>query len=257
MKSTQLISSQEILDRVDIDAAKTLTRWHQRGLIPPPEIGTHPNGRGKMAYWPAWVLNRCIKIRKLIKSGHRLDEIKRILGDNWKKEAQETRRRYRFTEASRKLEKDVAVSTLAELVWARLSPVLNRLGAKVTRVSESMDKQMFQESIITEAIELVAAGMNPVVMFDGDQLHLVPDFLVSHMLAKSARNGTAHIVVPIHKDVTDAFSDVIPELPERPTVRPVQRVQEEHDEKTNERNFCVTAPFQYEMGRRHRSRKAT
>lgn len=255
MKDDRLISTQEILDRTDIAAAKTLTRWHQRGLIPPPQIRTHPGGRGKMAYWPEWVLHRCIKIRALVKAKRKLDEIKQLLGDDWENEAQVPRRRYRFSEVSRRMEYNAARMNLADLVWKKCSPLFDRLRSDISIVSSPLDKQLQQRSIITKAIEMVAAGISPVIVFDGEQLHLVPDFLISQMLADSVDGGTAQIVVPIHRDVRDAFHAIMPELPDRPTVTPVQRVREERAEQSVEREFCLTAPFEYEMGRQRKIRK--
>ena len=47
-----MISTNDILDATGLRSGKTLTRWHQRGLIPKPLIRTHPSGRGKAAYCP-------------------------------------------------------------------------------------------------------------------------------------------------------------------------------------------------------------
>ena len=74
-----MITSKEILLGTGIQSGKTLTRWYQRGLIPKPEVRIHPSGNGKMAYWPSWVLNRCVRIKDLVARGRSLDEISDLL----------------------------------------------------------------------------------------------------------------------------------------------------------------------------------
>src|SRR5215213_7046126 len=74
-----MITSHDILDKTGLKSAKTLTRWHQRGLIPEPLVRTHPSGRGKIAYWPDWVSDRCIRIIELQKEGHSLESVSRML----------------------------------------------------------------------------------------------------------------------------------------------------------------------------------
>ncbi len=74
-KKSELITSTEIRQRLGIRAQRTLTRWHQRGLIPAPVIATHPSGRGKLAYWPRWVFYRCQELCRATRSGARLDEV--------------------------------------------------------------------------------------------------------------------------------------------------------------------------------------
>ena len=66
-------TSAEILKRTGLKSAKTLTRWAKRGIIPVPYIQTHPSGRGKIGYWPDWVLDRCLRIVELRKKGRSLD----------------------------------------------------------------------------------------------------------------------------------------------------------------------------------------
>src|SRR5215213_3199885 len=74
-----LITSQDILKATGLKSTKTLTRWHQRGVIPAPLIRTHPSGRGKIAYWPDWVLYRCVRIVLLQKQGHSLVSAARVV----------------------------------------------------------------------------------------------------------------------------------------------------------------------------------
>src|SRR5262245_23624006 len=67
-----MVTSKEILEHTGLKSAKTLTRWYQRGIIPKPSVRLHPSGRGKIAYWPDWVLDRCVKLVELQRQGHTL-----------------------------------------------------------------------------------------------------------------------------------------------------------------------------------------
>src|ERR1700756_2931221 len=64
------VTSKQILQATGFKSPKTLTRWAKSGIIPGPHIGTHPSGRGKIAYWPDWVLERCQHIAELLRQGH-------------------------------------------------------------------------------------------------------------------------------------------------------------------------------------------
>ena len=66
------ITSKQILQATGLKSPKTLTRWAKSGVIPGPHVGTHPSGRGKIAYWPDWVLEHCQRIAELLRQGHTL-----------------------------------------------------------------------------------------------------------------------------------------------------------------------------------------
>src|SRR5688500_16508550 len=74
-----MITSTDILNTTGLKSSNTLTRWHQRGLIPQPLVRTHPSGRGMISYWPDWVLDRCVRIVELQKEGHSLESAARML----------------------------------------------------------------------------------------------------------------------------------------------------------------------------------
>ena len=69
-----MISSKEVTAVLNINV-KTLTRWHQQGLIPPPVIRTSPSGRGKMGYWDIDVVAKGLQIQRLLKHGYPLSTI--------------------------------------------------------------------------------------------------------------------------------------------------------------------------------------
>jgi len=73
------VTSKQILQATGFKSPKTLTRWAKSGIIPGPHVGTHPSGRGKIAYWPDWVLERCQRIAELLRQGHTLGSASSVL----------------------------------------------------------------------------------------------------------------------------------------------------------------------------------
>ena len=73
------VTSKQILQAAGFKSPKTLTRWAKAGIIPGPHVGTHPSGRGKIAYWPDWVLERCQRIAELLRQGHTLGSASSVL----------------------------------------------------------------------------------------------------------------------------------------------------------------------------------
>lgn len=150
MNEGKRVSSKEILERAEIRSGKTLTRWYsEHRLIPPPEVGTHPSGRGKMAFWPAWVLPRCIRIRQLLKSGYSLDDIRGMLGTDWSAEAERSRRRYSFSEVSREMERSAAAENFMEAVLRDLPPGVIR--------SPQHAEQIRSQRVVPESVTSVGS----------------------------------------------------------------------------------------------------
>ena len=246
-------SSKEILERAGIGSGKTLTRWHsEHQLIPPPQIDTHPSGRGKMAYWPEWVLHRCIRIRQLLKSGHSLDEIHDMLGTDWEAEAERSRRRYRFAEVSRTMEKSAATENFAEAVVRSLPP-----GAyhDLQYDPERLTEYLLNRKTIEHLLSLMNQGYNPILVLDGEDRYIVPDFVVGQMLAKAAVTGGCWWVTSLCRPAYEAFKTVVDDLDAIPRVKPVPRIGEHDDRGTVEQEIQLVGPFDYEMvGRRFRKK---
>jgi len=253
MKELKRVTSKEIMEAVGIRNQKTLTRWYsEHELIPSPEIDTHPDGRGKMAFWPHWVLRRCIRIRQLLKAGHSLDEIRDLLGTDWEAEAKRYARSYRFTEASRGLERDAATQNFAEAVVRSLpSGVLRGSHRKADQIEEFL----LSRETIEYVLSLMDDGYNPVLVLDGEDLHIVPDFVVGQMLAKAAVTGDTWWVMSLQRAAYEAFKTVVEDLAAAPRVKPVARIVEQEDQGVVEQEIQIVGPFDFEtVGRRIRKK---
>ncbi|MCH7728880.1 MAG: MerR family transcriptional regulator, partial [Planctomycetes bacterium] len=224
------VSSKDILEKTGISSIKTLTRWYQRGLIPPPEIGTHPAGRGKLAYWPEWVLERCLTIRKLTRAKKSLDEVQHLLSCEWADEERKWKKKQRKWKKKRRGEYDLAAASEQLLYDQCVISFLEAADDKISPMLADKYHQKLGRRLNSEmakiALKHVQAGFNPVLVFDGDELSIVPDFLVTQLLSNAKGGLQSLVVVPIFDEVVTSFSPCDIGLPSAPTVTPVARVRE-------------------------------
>jgi DNA-binding transcriptional MerR regulator len=177
-----MITSVELSKKTGL-AIKTLSRWAARGIIPKPAVGTHPNGRGKIGYWPDSVLDRCQRIVALRKKGHELDSALAML------------RIEDLHTASKSLDEPTIYDILARKKVALadgrqvdMAQVLLSVFAKDIE-SSPVDRdfharilnQIRQKDLLRDALALIEGGYSPVLTFDGTEARVEPDFLLSHI----------------------------------------------------------------------------
>lgn len=240
------------MKKAGIRAAKTLTRWHQRGLIPKPEIEVHPSGRGKTAFWPEWVIDRCIRIKSLVASGRSLEEISQLL-IRIESEPRGRRRSFRETEAAYALEK-AAVHFVA-IVSDKIATFSSDIGELRLDLRSQLDHQIAQRKTRTKILKFARKGANVVLVISGGALHVLPDFLVSHELSNDTATPTPIVVIPISAEIREAFAGVTSGIPDQPTVRPAQFLVEETDDGERRVPFNITRNWDYKIDRKRRRSK--
>jgi hypothetical protein len=222
-----MITSQQILQATGLKSQKTLTRWAHAQIIPEPLIGTHPAGRGKIAYWPDWVLERCKRIVELQRQGHTLSsalaaiEYERMLCN------------IKHAETAPDVNKALSEKKVA-LPGGREVDLGSLLAALVAKEAESvvadavlrskLGAEMRKAGVAAQGLQLAAAGYNPICLFDGRQIEVVPDFLVSHWLSEEKPFAPAWIVIPLLPPLRRAFSALGRDLPAQPSARPAPKV---------------------------------
>ena len=237
------ITSQDILKATGIGNIVTLTRWHQMGLIPPPDVRTHPHGRGKMAYWPDWVLERCVRIKQLRKAGKKLSEIRLLLGDDWKRETQEfNRRRYRFAEASERLDRQAALVNLRDAV----DRLLRDWTASQQQLLRKASVPFIAEGIVEKAISLMEQGANPVLVIDRTEVLVAADFIVGQQLARSRTLDCHLFVIPLFDLLKRYFRDR-KSIPDKPTIRPAEKVVVAGPDEDQELRFALTDGWSFQL----------
>ena len=203
-----MISSKEILEKTGLKSSKTLTRWHKKGIIPEPLISTHPSGRGKMAYWPDWVLDKCLKIVELRKQGHSIksalifieyENINKV----WKRVSQAPS----FTELLTNKQLDVENGGKINLLDVFYAHIINEIGHITTDhdFHDALITKMREEQIIDFTLHYINDGYNPILFFDGIEVKLMTDFLVAHLLSNNLTGIKPFVIIPLLSIVQKFF----------------------------------------------------
>jgi len=199
----------ETLTRKTGLSAKTLTRWSNRGIIPKPAIRTHPNGRGKIGYWPDAVLDRCLRVVQLRKEGHTLESAIALIGLEHHSQCMEKIKQPTTAEilASRKVKQSdgeevdllevfraVIASRLKDAVLDRdhRHAVLHQLHADNHR-------------LLRDAVNLQSIGYNPFLIYDGTTVRIEPDFLLGHPTAFPERSIFLLALRPVFRSFLALF----------------------------------------------------
>ena len=220
------VTSKQILQATGLKTAKTLTRWAKSGIIPGPHVGTHPAGRGKIAYWPNWVLERCQRIAELMRQGHTLGSAASVL------ESERTLRLIDEVEKSPDL--GALLSKKVELPNGRETSLELVIDAFIARavdnialgegVRNKLIMQLRKAEVAELSLRLFHAGYNPICVFNGERIEVIPDFLVSHRLSDEQSVGSTCLMIPTLPPLRKAFSAFGRTLPQEPVVRPAPKV---------------------------------
>jgi DNA-binding transcriptional MerR regulator len=177
---------------------KTLSRWANQGIIPKPAVHTHPSGRGKIGYWPDFVLERCRRIVQLRKQGHTLGNALALLGLEHVEKCLARVKQPTFADllAEKKVpgpngtEVDLLEVFLAVVAEDVRGSVLDRdcLPAILSQLQAS------RRLHLRTALRLMEAGYSPFLRYDGTTVRIEPDFLLGH---PTAPEGHAFFAVPL------------------------------------------------------------
>ncbi len=229
-----MITTKELLKRTGIKNRRTLIRWHQAGLIPPPSIGNYASGRGRTSRWPDWVLGRCRRILKLRKDGYSLSAIRTALGTDWETEndrggqaaaleglglTRMPRQRGARGGSPIKLRRK-----FAERVWRRVRKMVlddDALDRSVLNIE--LNEQLERGSSLDRALKCAREGHSPFLVFCGYEVCLVPDFALGKYMQEYALDKYAYMIVPLLPILHDICSDK--NLPDKPSHFPGENVK--------------------------------
>ncbi len=203
-----VISSRDLLRRTKIGNAKTLTRWHRQGLIPEPIIGTHPNGRGKMAYWQDSVLERCRKILALKNEGHSLVAISTMLDME------------KSDEFQAKLEAGIKLGERLNTQVVKLSDnrkvtleefLLSTIYSHVKRqlpagdLLDTLAERIRKADLLKLMLLKFQQGYHPCLAFNAREIKLVLDVQISILMSETGENSAPLILVPLGPVLRHAY----------------------------------------------------
>jgi len=233
------VTSRQIMDATGIQNIKTLSRWHQKGLIPPPTMGVHPDGNGRMAYWPGWVLEHCKVIKQLTDEGRTVNEIHALFGSNF--EAIGSRyRKYNFAGAMKVSELAAERREIAREIDSTITSHL----AQIRRGLEATSFPSVAFDIVGQALDIIEQGQNPILIVSPERTVTVPDFLLSLQLSNHYEDQTALLVVPLFPIL--ARFGLIRAKRKKPRVKPSTTVVR-HGKKKQLDQVRVKPNWEYEI----------
>jgi DNA-binding transcriptional MerR regulator len=230
-----MLSTSELLDQTKISSPRTLDHYRSLGLIPDPTIGPHKSGRGKTSYWSDEAPVRINTIRELLALGKSLEatqamvravtaQSKNFLSGTRKPSIPQSKRPYKFAEASRQMDLEQALVDFVLAVEKQLwvdgamfaDPLLlsNGWHAYVTRDQAG------------EVLRLLDLGINPVLVFDGEFVRVVADFVAVARVAEMKAPKSALLIMPIGEELRGILKKVTSRAMAPPTVKLENKVLE-------------------------------
>jgi DNA-binding transcriptional MerR regulator len=177
------ITTKDILRELRLSSPRTIRRWQELGLIPSPTVVQHPEKRGRMATWPAWVLDRCLKIRELTNDGKTLAEVDQILGPP----VPPKRRRYLFKDAMKQRDRELALFRLRELVGQAL-----RSFSRNNLVRSDPDLVSAEQYAFAEKLQ--STGGDPVLVVTRDATNVLASASIGEQLEKHKGDGVVALI---------------------------------------------------------------
>lgn len=203
-----MVTSHEILAATGLKSAQTLTRWANDGIIPKARIGTHPSGRGKIAFWPEWVLDFCREIVELRKSGYSVKEAAQMIRlEQAAQELEEKEKNHFFTD---ELEKRSVMLEGGKKI--SLLDVFTAVLFESSRgfITDPADRnkliRMFKEQkCLDVALVAIESLYNPILYYDGNNVHIMPDFRLSHVFNQNTKEIKSGFVMGLLGPLKKAF----------------------------------------------------
>lgn len=249
MAMSQLLTSKELLDRSGLANQKTLTRWAQRGLIPPPTITTHPSGRGKIGCWELWVLQRVQEVQRRQARGESLDQIASELGQDWEREKKRlTRQRPDIVamlshDIERDLKRMQAFDNFADWTTQMTLSFIETIGMRRPANASDLVRTLRGSPLIDRALELLREGHSPLLVIIGKEVKVIPNFLLASALAQPELSNQPALILPIHTLLVEAVSEIEPKLPKKPKYAPATRVLDRTGKEVREREYHHNGPW--------------
>jgi len=198
----KMISSKELMEKTGIKNIRVLTNWYKKGIIPKPVVQTHPGGRGKMAFFPNSTLERCLKIVQKMEKGIPAFAAAAIIdSENEQKVAtqveRETEPKCPHEKPSRKIKcKDGSEVDLHNIFLSTILIYIKKLVSD-TDIINTVINRITDENVYDLASAYISAGYNPILLYDGNELRVEPDFLIGLLLSDTFSEKKIYLMVPL------------------------------------------------------------
>jgi len=205
-----MITSKEILSELGLKNIKTLTRWHkQYKLVPPPVIKTHPNGRGKIAYWNEEDLPLFKYVKSKFDEGLKATEIKASIG---LRDIKEHNKFLNYTESMKNF-----ISNLIEgfkdepkklfyNIYEDVIRALHKSELTVKKKKEIYSFLVHKDTLFKILLDL-SNGYNPVLFISGKENYILIDCLISDLLSEDEFTDISFIY-PLKNSIVNFFNKI-------------------------------------------------
>lgn len=234
-----MLTTKQVLEATGISSVRTLQRWRERNLVPPPTLQRHPTGHGMTWMWPLWITHHIGAIKKRVAAGESLDEVARTLSDDWEVEAKKWyRKRYDFKAAWDRMERDDAIDRFADWVSDRVYAYLRDVGVeRPGRIDDKISRAVSKPQFINDTLELLRQGCSPMLVVTTEGVSVTADFMLGSAIGSSEVGSQPVLVVPIRAAFVEAFITSARDLPKTPKFVPAMHVAERDETKTRVRKY--------------------
>lgn len=213
------VTIKDLVERAELSRA-TIQRLSKSGIL-----GT-PVRKGKAYIYPDFALVICKEIKEMRGGGISLRE---AIGELYNERQNFLLKKLRLEigESVGKGKMRLKNGREVDILGIYLGMILFDIdqfiedGKKLKEISN----RMRQENLIEFAIHLLQGGYNPTLMFNENEMRIIPDFLTSHYLNRDADKRNAWIVVPLLpaiKGIIKALSRG--EIEPKPTAGPARKI---------------------------------
>lgn len=180
------VTTSDILNRVGLKSISAFRKWLDAGLIPRPTLRKHPRGKGRIAIWPASVVDRCIEIRRLTRKKISLEEIFEKLGA-WTPPSK-----------PRKPRKSSLPGLEREAMLFRLRELANKALRRFARECVNFpDQEIFSLAQLKIAKRQMQRGQQPLLLVTQKGMDVVSATKFSEWLTTSPLSNLVTAVIPV------------------------------------------------------------
>lgn len=247
-----MVTTQEILKRTGLKTQRTLTAWYKAGLIPRPKITRHPSGKGTIAVWPDEVLERCMELVTLRKPGRPTSKAKRVIETIRLLQWSGPTERRKYVAAARKPLQDKdskAVTRESDLQEFFLTMLMPALCLHITKAEDQSYAvlEIKSQNVLDSGLSLLKAGYSPILVIENKNLHVFPDFMISHYLSQQASSDNSFVLIPLLAPLKKAFQIARMSFPEIRLATPAPRIHVPSGPDSTEKDLVISADGNFKV----------
>ena len=203
-----------------------------------------------MAFWPEWVLERCVRIVELQRAGHTLKSaVTAIEMEHVDRAIDYAEKRTSFEAELEK--KHLKVSNGSEVSLLHVFQLMLLREADKFVLDRELRQKLYErikkEKVIDSATLLIDNGYNPILVFDGEDVSVTADFMVSQQLSYNAETARARFVIPLLPPLRRAFRELAIDFNARPSWYPAPIVRVRQGDTLMQYEIYPAAADQFEV----------